>query len=107
MSGVTDEEQNGNPTKDRSGDVVALLRRTLVRIHTVENRLAALEERQHDLDDMAEQIRGMQSLIKRQRKVDKQVEDAVRAVMKTELDEKIVGRINSAMAKYEARQSSK
>lgn len=69
-----------------TGDTIALLRRALIRLNTVEQRLAALEERQHDLDDMAEQIRGLQKLVRAPAAYDDQ---RIRTIVQNTVDKRL------------------
>lgn len=53
------------PTAEDFHKAIALLRRTLKRIDTVEKRLASAEERLHWLDDLPESVQNLENLTRR------------------------------------------
>lgn len=84
------EPQPRSYSDEEVAKLIALQRRALSRLAVIEERLAHIERRLHDLDDLAETMQGLQRLVDRSGKGmnETKVRDIVNATMDKRLTKK-------------------
>lgn len=81
-------DPNPKYTADEIATLLAVTRRALARLAVLEERMAVMERRQHDLDDIAETVEGIGKIARVGMVDDQRVRDLVNATMNKRLTKK-------------------